>query len=328
MDKEELLLSIIIPVYNVEKYLRQCIESVVKQNLYNYEIILVNDGSTDNSLNICKEYADKYTEIKIIDQKNKGLGAARNAGIKKASGKYIGFLDSDDYIKQDMFSKMLNKAEEDNLDLVICAVEMYFEDDGRINVIENHINHNLIYNKMDIIRYVLTRNVQCFAWNKIYRRSLFYNLGYEENVYYEDIFTMYKVAQMTNKWTIINDPLYVYRQRKNNITSTVTLKHINDLNFEIEKVHDDIKLCTYIDPKLDMSFIISYLNVSLDLFFKYCKYDSSSIYKNYQKVYGNIPKYRVSEIIFNKYIQRRFKINYLLFKMRILPILKKLKNKS
>ena len=118
--------SIIIPVYNVEKYLKKCLDSVVNQTLKDIEIIVVNDGSPDNSQKIIDEYAKKYSQIASYTKENGGLSDARNYGIKKSKGKYLAFIDSDDFIDHDMIKKMYNKAVKENLDIVVCnSVEVY-----------------------------------------------------------------------------------------------------------------------------------------------------------------------------------------------------------
>lgn len=317
-------LSIIVPVYNVELYLEECLESLVVQEIEKYEIIIVNDGSTDNSLDICKKYSEKYDFITLISQKNKGLGAARNEGIKHARGKYIGFVDSDDFVDKNMFRKMLNVAMEDDLDLIVCAVKMYFEDSKSFKVIENNMSEKTIITKVRLINSIINGKIQCFAWNKIYKKELFNDIKYDEGVYYEDIYTMYNIAMRCNKSKIINNPLYVYRQRRNNITSQVTIKHINDFNLAIAKVINRFRNGQFYDKNLMMAFTIVSLNTSLDLYIKHKRFNNKDIYKDYVKVYGQFSKYRTIEILFNKNIPFKCKRNYILFVMKILPILKRI----
>ena len=133
----KIIISLIIPVYNVENYLRQCLDSIINQTLKEIEIICINDGSTDSSKQILEEYALKDERIKIINQKNKGAGAARNSGIDAATGEYIGFVDSDDWVNLDAFEKLYNKITRENVDIVFSRYNYVFED-GRIQHSPNH----------------------------------------------------------------------------------------------------------------------------------------------------------------------------------------------
>lgn len=127
------LISVIIPVYNVEKYLEQCLDSVINQNLQDIEIICVDDGSTDNSPSILEKFSSKDNRIKIFSKENGGQASARNLGIKKAKGKYIAFVDSDDFIKEDMFVKLYDVAENNNLDIAMCKIALYDDNTGNID---------------------------------------------------------------------------------------------------------------------------------------------------------------------------------------------------
>ena len=120
MIEDNVLISVIVPIYNSEKYLEQCIESIINQKYSNLEIILVNDGSVDGSLKICEKYAKKDNRIKVIDKKNEGVSVARNVGMEVSSGQWISFIDSDDWIDPDMFEKMLAKSKDDDFDVIMC----------------------------------------------------------------------------------------------------------------------------------------------------------------------------------------------------------------
>ena len=127
--------SVIVPVYNVERYLTQCLDSLVNQTLEAIEIIVVNDGTKDNSQSIIDQFQAQYpSKIRSFFKTNGGLGDARNFGMQKATGEYIGFVDSDDYVEHDMYQKMYDLAQRDNLDLVVCGLEYFYEDSNRIDV--------------------------------------------------------------------------------------------------------------------------------------------------------------------------------------------------
>ncbi len=174
-------ISIIVPIYNSEKYLKRCIDSLVNQTKKELEIILINDGSNDNSEKIIKEYTDK--RIKYIKNKNQGIGKTRNIGIEKSSGKYIMFIDSDDYIEKNTCEELFKKAEKDNLDMVIC--DFYREDESG-----NKKEERLIDFKNTTIKETpkLLYKVNLSPWNKLYKTSLIKdnNILFEEELKYED----------------------------------------------------------------------------------------------------------------------------------------------
>ena len=206
--------SIIIPVYNVERYLRTCLDSVVNQTLDGIEIIAVNDGSTDNSLAILEEYRRKYSDrMKVFTTENHGVSHARNYGLARASGEYIQFVDSDDFIEPQMTEKLYNKAKRDNNDIVIC---------GRYNVYEReHINElnkeaaKLIYLNRNFIlqenKYEFAQ-ILPFPWDKIFRRSLLEGIEFPEKMRFEDLVFVYKVCCRAKSIGIIDEPLYNYRR--------------------------------------------------------------------------------------------------------------------
>ena len=227
--------SIVVPVYNVEKYLQRCIDSLINQTLKDIEIITVNDGSTDNSLNILKEYEKNDSRIKVINKKNTGVSDCRNIAIKEARGKYITFVDSDDWVENNTFEIMYIKAEKEKSDLVMCTYMREFKNYSK----EKQIEMPKIVKKKEIIN--LHR--QLFGpiddelgnpegldslgtvWGKLYRRDIIIN----NNIQFEDLniigsyedglFNIY-VFHKINKALFINEPLYHYwRENSKSITS-------------------------------------------------------------------------------------------------------------
>ena len=329
MSKNQIELSIIVPVYNVEMYVKECLQSLVNQTLDkdNYEIIIVNDGSKDKSLEICKEFEEKYDYVKLISQENKGLGAARNLGIKNSRGMYIGFVDSDDYVREDMFEKLLNCAKKDDVDMVICNTARYLEKDKKIVNFPTGLEENKIYNNEELIETYLSGKIVSMAWNKIYKRHLFDDISFDEGIYYEDIYPAYKLIEKSKTAKKIDDYLYIYRIREGNITSSFDDKKIKDLNSVILRVDKDYKKKSNFNRKLLDAFDISYLQLSLDLYIKNMNYSYKKIYKNFNNYYKeyNIPN--LISIIFNKYMKRIMKLKYILFKLRILPLIKKIRSR-
>ena len=208
-------LSVIIPVYNVEKYLRKCIDSVVKQNMEDMEIIIVNDGSQDHSQDIIDEYSRKYEFVKVFIKENGGLSDARNYGIEYALGKYIAFVDSDDYIDSNMYREMYNKAEEEEFDLVVCDFEEIY--DNRIVYGTSRIDYDL-NNKNQVKKHMI--DMYPSSWNKIYKRELFQNLRFKKNVWFEDVELFYRMLPYVNSVGVIKKPFYKYLQRPGSISKS------------------------------------------------------------------------------------------------------------
>lgn len=202
-------LSIIIPVYNVENYLKTCLDAVTHQRFQDFEVILVNDGSTDGSPAICDEAAKQDERIHVLHQKNGGLSAARNAGLDLAKGEWIGFLDSDDYPLPDMYEKLLDAAEKNRADIAVCN---YFRVDTRNQPIENSETEmeSGVLTQKEALRKVLKVVFQ-IAPNKIYRRHIFDHLRYPENKLNEDFFLVTKIYSRAERVACLSDALYAYR---------------------------------------------------------------------------------------------------------------------
>lgn len=209
-------ISVIIPVYNVEEYLDKCIQSILLQNFSEYEVILVDDGSTDGSAEICDKYSRKYTQIKVIHQDNKGLGGARNTGIEAACGEYLLFVDSDDSVKENMFSFLCNTAFENDSDMVLFGMD-YIDEDGKIietkRPLGSGIRNICSDERMEIF------SVNPYAWNKLYRRELFIknNIRYPERMWYEDLCVTPKIILCADRLTLTDKVFYNYLQRKSSI---------------------------------------------------------------------------------------------------------------
>ena len=181
-------ISVIVPVYNVEKYIDKCLDNLVNQTLKDIEIIVVNDGSPDNSQDIINSYQKKYPRmIKSFIKPNGGLSDARNYGIKKAQGEYIAFLDSDDYIEIDAYEKMYKKAELKDFDIVVCDLNYVYED-GSVKRVSSKIEHDTTNIKNVYI------NMYPCVWNKIYKKTLFENdIEFKKGVWFEDVDFLYKI---------------------------------------------------------------------------------------------------------------------------------------
>ena len=228
-------LSIIVPVYNVEKYLSKCLESLVNQTIDNYEIIIVIDGSKDNSIDIVKDYKDKYPDlIEYYVTENRGLSAARNYGLKKAKGDYVGFVDSDDYVDVNMFYKLYNMASDGEYDVVVCDFLKITEKEKKEMALD--INNN------DSV-YDIVLKSKAYAWNKIYRRDLFekYNIEFPEGYIFEDICTIYPLLIRADKIGYVNEKLYTYRFNRNDSIMKSKNRKDDDIINVLKKLNEYCK---------------------------------------------------------------------------------------
>lgn len=209
-------LSVIVPCYNTKEYLPTCVLSIINNKVKDMEIILVNDGSKDSTLDVIKEYVKKYPKlIKCVDKKNGGLSDARNVGIKEASGEYVAFIDSDDYIDNNMLEEMLKKALLGNFDIVTCDVKMIYNDH---EVIVNPGYDKDLLSKEEIKSVMY--NFYPAACNKIYKRELFSKVIFKKGILYEDVEFIYRMLPNVNSIGVVSGVYYNYLQRENSITYT------------------------------------------------------------------------------------------------------------
>jgi len=214
------MISVIVPVYNVEKYISQCLDSILNQTYKDLEILCIDDCGSDNSMDIVREYAKKDDRIKIIrHEHNKGLGCARNTGIEHASGKYIACVDSDDWIDLTMLEKAYNKLEEYSLDSVWVKVNTYLEDEDKYTT-DNYYK-KLFEEKGGFIE-LTAENINNFpvnAWNKVYRTSFIRenNITWSKGLLYEDLEFYYQFYTKSHKTYLIDELLYFYRWRSSSI---------------------------------------------------------------------------------------------------------------
>ncbi|MBR1795985.1 glycosyltransferase [Candidatus Saccharibacteria bacterium] len=239
------LISIILPIYNVESYLSRCLDSVITQDYQNLEIILVNDGSTDNSLQICQEYQAKDPRIKLINQSNAGLSAARNKGISVAKGEFISFIDSDDYVESNYISHLYHLIEKDGSDFSAVKHNII-----RGQHIEPACSHKIYllspHETLEMMLYDEDFNVS--AWGKLYRKTLFKDIRFPEGMLFEDSATTYKLILAAKSISFDSIPLYNYIIRDNSITTRdFTLKNFDlitatqQMGLDILKVYPDLQ---------------------------------------------------------------------------------------
>jgi glycosyltransferase involved in cell wall biosynthesis len=214
-----MLVSVIVPVYNVEKYLCKCLDSIIQQTYKDLEIILVDDGSTDSSGLICDDYAAHDNRVHVIHKKNEGLSEARNSGLEICSGDYIGFVDSDDWIATDMFEKLVKFVKCENLDVAMCGVADVWPE----HVVKTpSFKKVILTNVNDIISEILVNRHGGTAipvWCRIYKSSLFKTVKFEKERFYEDGFYLLKWIERTRRFGRFSDSEYFYNHREGSITN-------------------------------------------------------------------------------------------------------------
>ena len=210
------LISVIVPVYNVESYVAECIESIQNQTYMNLEIILVNDGSTDASGDICDKYAAYDERIQVIHKENAGVSAARNTGIESANGDYIGFVDSDDYIAPTMYEDMLKLMAEHDLDIIECTA---FRNNGDTNIEGCNDGSLEIFNRDEALKMAM---YDCFVavWSQLYKRRVISDVRFPVGRKFEDSAVSYLFIANTKRVGHINCCLYYYRLNPNSTTQT------------------------------------------------------------------------------------------------------------
>ena len=210
-------LSVIVPVYNVEKYLPQCLDSLIHQTLKEIEIILVNDGSTDNSEAICQDYAEKDNRIIVYSKTNGGLSDARNYGLRHASSKVVGFVDSDDYIDLDMFQVLLELKEKSNAEIAVGGVKMA-TNEGEVYMVRA-VETEAVYNCHDALEELLkSKRITNSVCNKIFDISLFAQIEFPVGKLYEDEYVTYKLFDRAETIAMTKQAFYYYRSSPNSIT--------------------------------------------------------------------------------------------------------------
>ena len=312
--------SVIVPVYNVEDYLEKCLDSLVNQTLKEIEIIVVNDGSPDNSGKIIEKYAKKYKNIKAYTKENGGLSDARNYGIKKASGEYLAFIDSDDYVTTDMYEKMYQKAKSGNFDMVVCDLNYVYED----KIVKAY--SNIDTDTTDIKKTML--NIYPAAWNKIFKKKLFdTGIEFKKGVWFEDVEFIYRLLPSIKTIGVIHEHFNQYVQRIGSITTTVNPKiyhYIDNWNGIID-YYKEQKLYDKYKQELEYSYV-RYLYAT------FIKQASLYSYEDYQEavdkaiinVKKQFPHYRK-----NKYFYQNIKgIYLLLFNKNISKLVYKIKHKG
>ena len=232
--KDCALVSVIVPVYNVEKYLARCMDSIIAQTYKNLEILLIDDGSTDSSGKICDEYAEKDSRIRVIHQENQGLAEVSNIGLREAKGEWIQFVDSDDWIDAETIETCYNLSQKYNVDMVIFSIMTELENEKHL--FYNHNHSYRLQNKYDVLRTIAFASVS--RYNKFSKASLYKGVEYPKGKLYEDIATTHKVIANAERILDINIPFYHYYVRGGSILRSSFSPKTYDLVDGIQKFSD------------------------------------------------------------------------------------------
>ena len=226
-----MLVSVIVPVYNVAPYLREALDSVVNQSYKDLEIIIVDDGSTDESASICEDYASSDPRIKLIHQSNKGLSGARNTGLKNSTGEFVAFIDSDDSVSPLFIETLVNAMISSSANISICRFST-FETSGRMNSVSATMVFPSIsagvFDRTEVLKLMAEEKISVNVCNKLFRRKLWSDIRFPEGHVYEDALAAFKLFDKSERVVLVNDSLYNYRQRVDSITSSVSINKIND----------------------------------------------------------------------------------------------------
>ena len=323
--------SVIVPVYNVEKYIKQCVKSLVNQTLKDIEIIFVNDCGSDNSMDVVQKYAKKDKRIKILKhKKNSGLSASRNTGIEFASAPYLMFCDSDDIYNKTMCAEMYNAIKKSGADIAMCGIKMFYETDVS-NDVKNADKeyYRIKYKGVQKISNDIINNCDVSSCNKIFKKSIFEKQGlkYPFGLKYEDAFIFYAYMLWVKKIAFVNKYLYNYRRRDNSImaqtfnnTDTSAIDHLRIAIevFNYMKMHN----------KYDENYEQFWKNIFIP-FFNFARWHSSEKYQkqifdiahDFMKqnvVSSNLEYYtnRTLEMIYNKTLERINNYLFGLFKIK------------
>lgn len=227
----ETAISVIVPIYRVEKYLPACIDSILNQTFTDFELILVDDGSPDRCPEICDETAKRDARVRVIHQANAGLSAARNAGIEVAHGAWLSFVDSDDYIAPQFYEKLYQTAQRTDADCVMCSVQNVDESGKSIDSALMRVADE-VKTGQEVLQKIGRDDVTPYltAWNKLYRRKLFNTLRYPAGRQNEDVFVFAELFCQVQRAACVAEPLYFYRKRIDSImNSAVTLRNLDEM---------------------------------------------------------------------------------------------------
>jgi len=246
---EQPKISVIIPIYNVDSYIAKCLESVINQSYKNLEIIIINDGSTDKTKDICEHYANTDNRIVLVNQNNQGISMARNKGLDMAAGEYIGFVDGDDWIDRDMYELLYKNLCKYDSDISMCKFVFINENGDLLYQRYDLQERSVIYleNQEKMSNFI--ESEKNYLWNKLYKKDLFNHIRFPKNKLFEDVFISCKLIDKANRIVISSEHKYYYLRRNNSITTqTFNVQSLDIIEGYIERYNYVTKKYPGLEP--------------------------------------------------------------------------------
>lgn len=301
-------ISIIVPVYNCEKYISNCINSILEQSFKDFELILVDDGSSDRSFEICESFAKKDNRVRTIHQPNSGVSRARNRGLDEAKGEYIGFVDGDDCVDKEMYERLYKNLADNNADISICGIVNYFvkKDGTTEKVRQSPVDGFWIFSGEQALKEALqSRLYSVNPVNKLFKRELFDKLRYPEGKISEDAFLIPVVISKSGKVVYDSKPMYYYLRRENSITTS----NFSDSGWDVvEAYKNHLNMVSEKFPNLKKVAKFRYLWAYTYVIDKIMLSENSENYlEDFKKAFNFIKK-NILQIIFNPYFSLKRKI--------------------
>lgn len=312
------MVDIIIPVYNVAQYLRQCLDSVLNQTFGNTHVIIVDDGSTDGSESICDGYAT-YQNVTVIHQPNGGLSAARNTGLEYAYGEYVMFVDSDDWIEPNTVESLVVNLVDYSGDISCCGFVMEYSDGAHVKKAQRGVN-KVALNREEALDEVLSKRTIGYAtWGKLYKRCLFENIKFPVGKIHEDIDVTPKVFLKCNTIITTNEVLFHYRQRYRSLSRNEYKKS----NYDLYHFTFNNRYIIDLYPSLRDAYFASYYTTCKDLISLFKSHESKKIFHSDYSLYRREIWQNIGDILLNKRLTTKSKLSIL---SALLPFREHLRN--
>lgn len=260
------LISVIVPVYNVEKYLDYCVGSIINQTYKNLEIILVDDGSSDNCPVMCDIWAKKDVRIKVVHKKNGGLSEARNVGLSIATGNFIAFVDSDDWIDLRYIEYLYNAIRHTKAEIVACNMRKVYKEPENMSTEEDMPEEEIATPEEAICDILNNCRFRAVVWNKLYQHEIIKDEKFEIGCFHEDEFFSYRIIDKAQKLAYIDIPLYNYRQREGSIMSSFSLHHLDVLDAYIGRIELLEQKYPDLVARDKLNFCITCVNFYIDIY--------------------------------------------------------------
>lgn len=301
------LISVIVPVYNSEKYIAECIDSILFQTYKNIEIILVNDGSKDNSLDVCKQYQSQYHNIITIDKKNGGASSARNVGIDNANGDFIMFVDSDDYIAPNMLETLYDYYTQTSADIIGSQLSKVTNQKVLLKTVKK-ISHNQKFSPEQIIQRLFVRTIDCSPCTKLIKKSTIGDLRFIEGVTNEDIVFLFHLYQQCQQIYYLTDSFYFYRENYSSVTHNIS-NHSYDIFRNMLYLEEQLPNTNF---NLTKEFFVYKNKVALDVCYSIIRNKLKAKYSNIYQQCKQIIHPNIYRIIFNKNISYKYTIKLII----------------